>query len=248
MCNKLISLLLIFFLFMGSKAFAQETLTIVEDTTVYFVVDEMPQFDNGDSSLVNYIKENLHYPGTITTPGIYEGKVFVNFIVEKDGTLSHIKILKGISEEFDAEAIRAVKDMPVWKPGKKDGQIVRANFTLPINFKVKAYPPIMSFEDLPPEGMPMFRGGLGELAKYLRTNIKYPADARRKGIEGKVFIAFVIETDGSISNARVLQGVYESLDQEALRVVNAMPNWVPGLYRGQTVRVEYILPVNFKLF
>lgn len=234
-------------LLLGLGAMAQETIPFEPDTSVYAVVDEMPQFNGGDSTLVNYIKEFVHYPATITTPGVYEGKVFVNFIVEKDGTLSNIKVLKGIGEEFDAEAVRAVRDMPAWIPGKKDGEPVRVSFTLPINFKAVAPKQIMSYDELPPEGMPMFPGGLGELLKYITSNIKYPAEARRKGLHGRVFVAFVIETDGSITNARILQGVCESIDQEALRLVNSMPNWIPGLYRGQTVRVEYVLPLNFSL-
>lgn len=234
-------------LFLGLGAFAQETTTIESDSLIYTVVDEMPQFNGGDSTLVNYIKEYVHYPATITTPGVYEGRVFVNFIVEKDGTLSNIKVLKGIGEEFDAEAVRAVKEMPAWIPGKLNGELVRVSFTLPINFKAVAPQQIMSYEELPPEGMPMFPGGLEELLKYIRTNIKYPAEARSKGHHGRVFVAFVIETDGSITNARILQGVCESIDQEALRLVNSMPKWIPGLYRGQTVRVEYVLPLNFSL-
>lgn len=239
--------IIIIALSMGLGAIAQEP-TLEIDTMVYTVVDEMPRFNCGDSCLVNYIKENVHYPSNISTPGMYEGKVFVNFIVEKDGTLSNITVLKGMGEEFDEEAIRAVKEMPSWKPGVKDGKVVRVNFTLPITFKIKVFQQSVSYLELPAEGMPMFRGGKTELAKYLSANIKYPMDAQRKGIHGRVFVAFVVETDGSISNVKIIQGVCESIDQEALRVVNSMPKWVPGMYRGQPVRVEYVLPLNFSLF
>ena len=155
--------------------------------------------------------------------------------------------MRGIGEEFDEEAIRAVKEMPAWKPGVKDGKVVRVNFTLPINFIIKVFQKPVNYMELPAEGMPMFRGGMTELAKYLSANIKYPIDASRKGIHGRVLVAFVVETDGSITNAKIIQGVYESIDQEALRVVNSMPKWVPGMYRGETVRVEYVLPLNFSL-
>ncbi|WP_462280908.1 energy transducer TonB [Salinivirga cyanobacteriivorans] len=97
------------------------------------------------------------------------------------------------------------------------------------------------------EQMPEFPGGQGELFKYISQNIQYPAIAKENGIQGKVFIQFVVGKDGSITNVTVLRGVDPSLDKEAVRVVKNMPKWKPGKQRGKPVYVRYQVPINFKL-
>ena len=97
------------------------------------------------------------------------------------------------------------------------------------------------------EEMPDFPGGTQKLADYLAKNIKYPQMARESGIQGRVFISFVVEPDGSVSNVNVMRSLGGGCDEEAVRVVKAMPKWKPGKQRGKPVRVSYILPVNFKL-
>lgn len=97
------------------------------------------------------------------------------------------------------------------------------------------------------EEMPEFPGGMQKLADYLGKNIKYPQMARESGIQGRVFVNFVVEPDGSVSNVNVMRSLGGGCDEEAMRVVKAMPKWKPGKQRGKAVRVSYILPVNFKL-
>lgn len=97
------------------------------------------------------------------------------------------------------------------------------------------------------EEMPDFPGGTAKLAEYLQKNIKYPQMARESGIQGRVFVNFVVEPDGHVSNVKVLRSLGGGCDEEAMRVVKAMPKWKPGKQRGKPVRVSYILPVNFKL-
>lgn len=97
------------------------------------------------------------------------------------------------------------------------------------------------------EKMPEFPGGMGELMKFLATNIRYPAQAKNAGIQGRVFINFVVETDGSIKDVTVLRGIGGGCDEEAVRVVSMMPKWVPGRQKGKEVRVSYNLPVKFSL-
>ncbi len=97
------------------------------------------------------------------------------------------------------------------------------------------------------ESMPEFPGGMGELMKYLATNIKYPPLAKESGIQGRVFINFVVEPDGKISNVKVLRGIGGGCDEEAVRVVESMPKWKAGKQRGKPVRVSYNLPVKFTL-
>jgi len=96
--------------------------------------------------------------------------------------------------------------------------------------------------------MPEFPGGMDGLTNYLVTNIKYPEEARKSGITGRVFITYVVEKDGTVSNVKVLRGIGGGCDEEALRVVKAMPKWSPGKNeQGETVRFQYNLPIMFSL-
>lgn len=97
------------------------------------------------------------------------------------------------------------------------------------------------------EDMPEFPGGELALRKYIANSIKYPVIAQENGIQGKVYVTFVVDKDGSISDARVARGVDPSIDKEALRVVNLLPKWKPGKQRGKAVRVSYTVPINFVL-
>jgi protein TonB len=97
------------------------------------------------------------------------------------------------------------------------------------------------------ESMPAFPGGEASLYKYLAENIKYPQMAKESGIQGRVFVTFVVERDGSVTDVRVLRGIGGGCDEEAIRVVKNMPRWTPGKQRGKSVRVQYNLPVKFTL-
>ena len=97
------------------------------------------------------------------------------------------------------------------------------------------------------ESMPKFPGGERGLLKYLADNIRYPEMARESGIQGRVFVSFIVETDGSISDIRVLRGIGGGCDEEAIRVVEYMPEWIPGKQRNKLVRVQFNLPIRFVL-
>lgn len=94
--------------------------------------------------------------------------------------------------------------------------------------------------------MPQYPGGPNEMMKYMQENIKYPQSAKDKKIEGRVFVTFVVEKDGSITNATVLRGIDEACDAEALRVVASMPKWTPGKQDGETVRTQFTVPIIYK--
>jgi len=96
--------------------------------------------------------------------------------------------------------------------------------------------------------MPSFPGGFDAMIKYLVSNIKYPEEAKKNGITGTVFVQYIVEKDGTVSNAKVLQGIGSGCDEEALRVVKAMPKWIPGKDdNNKTVRVQFNLPIKFSL-
>ncbi len=97
------------------------------------------------------------------------------------------------------------------------------------------------------EQMPEYPGGMQALFEYLGQNVKYPEDAKKQKVEGRVIAIFVVETDGSISNVEVVRPVFPSLDAEAVRVLSGMPKWKPGMQSGKVVRVKYTVPINFSL-
>lgn len=97
------------------------------------------------------------------------------------------------------------------------------------------------------EDMPEFPGGEMALRAYIANAIKYPVIAQENGIQGKVYVTFVVGKDGSVSNATIARGVDPSIDKEALRVVNSLPKWKPGKQRGKPVNVSYTVPINFVL-
>jgi protein TonB len=97
------------------------------------------------------------------------------------------------------------------------------------------------------ESMPAFPGGESELHRYLAENIKYPQMAKESGIQGRVFVTFVVEKNGSVTDVKVLRGIGGGCDEEAIRVVKNMPKWTPGKQRGKPVRVQFNLPVKFTL-
>ncbi|MBR6601007.1 MAG: energy transducer TonB [Bacteroidaceae bacterium] len=153
--------------------------------------------------------------------------------------------------------------MPNWTPGKQKGEPVRVRFTLPVSFRLsggstdKAQEPakVAQTENASSgdeifqvvENMPEYPGGMSELMKYLQKEIKYPKEAQEQGKQGRVIVEFVVEKNGSITEAKVMKPVDPLLDAEALRVVSAMPNWNPGKQRGKEVRTRFTLPVTFRL-
>lgn len=104
--------------------------------TIYNNIEIMPEFPGGFSELRNFLTSNVNYPESAKTNNI-EGRTLVSFVVEKDGSITDIEVLRGFDKDCDAEAVRVVSTMPKWKPGVKDGETVRCRFTLPFTFKIK---------------------------------------------------------------------------------------------------------------
>lgn len=161
-----------------------------------------------------------------------------------------------VQEEEPPPTVEEMKDVVIAKTtqeGEKGDGTVGLD-----DGKGKEAPPPVAEEPPPPkpeqvftivEQMPSFPDGEAALFKWLRDNIKYPAIARENSIEGKVYVGFVVNTDGSITDVTVKRGVTGGavLNDEAIRVVKAMPKWKPGRQQGREVRVSYTLPIQFKL-
>ena len=110
---------------------------VEEDTEVVFVVVEsMPAFPGGDAALFKYLNDNIKYPVIAQESGI-QGRVICQFVVNRDGSIVDIEVVRSVDKSLDAEAIRVIKNMPRWTPGKQRGKTVRVKYTLPVNFRLQ---------------------------------------------------------------------------------------------------------------
>lgn len=234
------------------------------DDEIYEVVENMPRFPNGGmQALMQYLNENIRYPEAAIKAGV-QGRVTVQFIVDKDGSIDEVKTMRGVNPDLDAEAIRVIKMMPRWEPGTHKGKPVRVKYTVPVMFRLTPEPIekidemiVVGYRtpDAPVTGdvyevvdkMPEFPGGMTGLMQYLSKNVKYPADAHAKGIQGRVVVSVIVNTKGKATNATIVQSVSPSLDAEALRVAGTMPDWTPGTKDGTPVNVKYSFPITFRL-
>lgn len=227
----------------------ESTQSQIQDTTVFVVVDHMPQF-NG--SVQEWIASHVKYPYEAMRQNI-QGKVYVQFIIDEQGKVINPSIARGADSLLNTEALRVIGEMPDWTPGSQRGKKVKVSYTLPINFALSSsggLPKPDTFASdssvfVVVEDMPKFPQGTAK--DWIVKNIKYPAQAMKKGLQGKVYIQFIIEKDGSLSNIKIVRGIDPTLDNEAVRVIKSMPKWIPGKQRGLMVRVSYVLPVNFEL-
>lgn len=249
----------------------RDSLINEKDNVIFEVVEHMPEFANGGmAGLMEYLSKNIQYPADAHSKGV-QGRVTVQFVVEKDGSISNTRVLRGVDPSLDKEAVRVAATMPNWRPGMQKGQAVRVKYTVPIMFRLSDptddYKPVneqpkeivtvgYASKDPTPEigtvfevveEMPQFPGGMEGLMQYLSRNIKYPVDAQKAGIQGKVIVQTIIDKDGNVTNTKIVQGTNTFLDAEAIRVTNAMPKWKAGKQRGQAVNVKYTFPIMFRL-
>lgn len=232
-----------------------------------------PEFPGGMTQLSDFMMKNLRYPQSARDNNI-QGSVVLSFIVETDGTLTKIQVLRSLDPSCDEEAMRVVSLMPKWKPGEQNGQPVRVQFQFPIRFvlskptEVGSKPAIQegaqSQRDNVTSGtqtsandsdevfrvvdeQPEFPGGLAQMSDFLKKNLRYPGFARDNKIQGTVVVYFVVGLDGSLENIKITRSVDPLLDAEAIRVVSLMPKWKPGRSRGRFVRVSNTIPIKFTI-
>lgn len=152
--------------------------------------------------------------------------------------IDHINVLKGkaATEIYGAEGKNGVIEIKTKKPVLLD---------VVVKTEAQTEPDDKPFDVV--EQMPEFPGGKEALMKFISENVKYPKEAEEKGLQGRVVVRYVIEKDGSISEVEIAKSVNEYLDAEAIRVVNAMPKWIPGKQKGEPVRVKFTIPITFRL-
>ncbi len=200
-------------------------------------VDQLPSFPGGQQALFAFLAENLNAPFSPQANKTL-GQVVVKFVVFKDGTIGNIGIMKSLAPAEDEEAIRVVKAMPKWIPGKLKGEDVNVEMGLPVRFDFLAEATFVKGK-LTCDGVdkaPKFPGAEEALMKYIGQNLVYPVSARRDKIQGDVLVQFFIEKDGRVTQPIVTSGLDPNIDMEVLRLFAKMPKWEPALLNGQPVR------------
>ena len=246
--KKALLIALVLFSFVTVKA--QDTVK-----RIFTSVEVEPTFPGGIVEFYRYLQTNVKYPPDARKNRL-EGKVFVSFIVEKDGSLTNSAILKGLSTDIDAEALRVVNNSPKWKPGIQNGRPVRVQYSIPLSFKLPSEAEqrqVDSLNNLPfdqkvftaVEHEPEFPGGRQGFRKYLSDSLKYPDKARDNDLHGQVFVSFVVEKDGSLSAIKISRSLTRETDAEAIRVLQDGPKWVPGVQNGKPARVMFTVVIPF---
>ena len=187
------------------------------------------------------------------------GKMVAAFTVDTDGSVKNIKLVEFIDSDSAIEMIRVLNACPKWEPAKRNGKPISIEIKYPMVFKPKATaakvvpqkkatdsisnPEDKIYNTSAVESKPEFPGGIKEFYAYVAHNYKVP---NVKGLSGKVFVKFVIEKDGSVTDIKVIRDIGYGSGEEAIRMLSKCPKWIPGQQMGKPVRVEYMLPINIK--
>lgn len=185
----------------------------------------------------------------------HAGTLEIAFTVDETGAVLDPEIIRSIDEETDQAILNVFRNMPTWIPGSSEGipeaQRLVQRIQVPIgeNTIMEQYlemPRYPGCEDISDEAD--HKSCWEQLMlQFIYTNIQYPEFARENGIEGTVVIRFVVDKDGSVIDTEILREIGGTCGAESLRVVNMMPNWIPGKLFNEPAKIQYYLPVKFKL-
>ncbi|RYF12860.1 MAG: energy transducer TonB [Flavobacteriales bacterium] len=260
--SSLIAVLLL--TFCSKPAIAQD-----DDKIYNFVsIKNPPTYPGGLQAFYKFLGTNIKYPEMAVKNNVH-GKVLVSFVVEKDGSLSDIKIERGLGFGTDEEAIRVLKISRNWNPGIEDARPVRVKYNIPISFALPGVKANTNTNNARPTSAansstpvvedntvynfvsmvnpPKYPGGLDKLYKFLSENIKYPKEAKDNKIQGKVLVSFTVLKDGALADIKVERKLGYGTDEEAVRVLKLSPKWEPGYQNGKPVNVKYNIPISFNL-
>lgn len=232
------------------KALSVQAQDTVGDNAIFQIVEEMPKF-NGDA--IKWVNQHVKYPVKAIEQSI-SGKVLVSFVISKTGAVKDVRIAKGADPVLNEEALRVIKAMPAWTPGKQKGKVVNVAYTIPVNFSISKTDDVIvtaygsekkqDAKDIFTivEDMPKFKG---DIATWLQEHIQMPVGVDLKEA-ARTYVSYVVFEDGTLHDIKIAKSSGNTaLDNEALRVINAMPAWTPGKQRGNFVKVSYLLPIVF---
>ncbi len=217
------------------------SLAIVEDDIVT-AVDMFPEFPGGNTALMKFLSHNINYPQKAMENGI-QGKVVVQFIVKKDGTIGTVKVVKSVHPLLDEEAKRLVKMLPKFEPAYRDEKPVNTWYTLPVTFKLQGLDkkPTLFTVLTEVDKNPQFIGGEETLRLFIR-NFRYPETAfikTKKGkmlrnFQGQIDAHFLIKDDGTVGDIKIVKSIHHSVDEEFKRIIKSFL-FEPGIKDGKPI-------------
>jgi TonB family protein len=218
---------------------------------IFVVVEQQPEYPGGLEAMMKFLSESIVYPDEAKAKGI-QGRVICNFVVMKDGSIDDVNVVRGVDPLLDAEAVRVLKSMPAWKPGKQRGQAVNVRYTLPLEFRLDNKPlseekkeELQRIKDSFVEAE--FPGGESAYFKYLTESIKYPVIAQENGIQGLVLARYRILSNGKVEFIDITNGADPLLGREVQRIIEGMPDWTPSRIDGKGTTSVATLTVQFRL-
>jgi len=215
----------------------------VNDDNIFYPVEKHPQFPGGETELYKFIKLKRTYPKSAQEDGI-EGRVITRFVILPDGSIDNVTVLRGIHPACDSVAIEIIRSMPKWIPGTLNGKAVSTSYTLPITFPYDGGSRRVYWA---PDQRASFQGTEQALFKFIAENMKYYGCSEGPCPQGRVVVRFIITKEGKIDLPKIIKGITPTLDNEALRIINLMPDWIPAKHKGETVNSYFILPIVFRL-
>ena len=261
--------IIIMLLFMNTVTFS-----FAQEETILPVAQEMPNLeacagiaDLTDRRNCTYenidavLAEHLAYPDAAKQAGV-DGFVIVRFVVDEKGKAIDYTIDEDPGYGMGEAALKAVKKIGKWMPGRNKGEAVKVRMTIPVKFVMPEQPIETSPVLLPDvmdfaEHMPRFQGcdrtdekearncTHQSIAQFMRANLAYPEEAKKQNINGTVIVTFIVNETGMVTDAQVEEGIGGGCDEEAIRLVKSMPQWTPGMHGGKTVKVRLQLPFQF---
>ncbi len=232
--KKFIYLTLLFFA--SSLVYAQDKPSGAHDT-----VRVLPQF-NGD--LYRYLANAVIYPKKEQYDDI-TGIVYASFVVEKNGTITDVKLLKGVAKGpgLDSEALRVLRAMPKWNPGTVDGVPVRVQYNIPISFDLGDWNErdTTAYLITKVKKQPFYKQG--DPVAFIISALKTDFNTEVKS--GKVTASFIIEKNGFLSQITIISGISADLDSKVIQCIKNMEQWEPGIRKRKSVRVKYFLTIDF---
>ena len=198
------------------------------------------QFPGGMEQLIKFLSENIKYPVECEKQGI-QGRVVLLIVIDKDGSVTDIKVAKSVHPLLDAEAVRVASSMPHWQPATKDGQPVRIRYSLPITFSLNT--PATEKDQASRDRDATFPGGLEAIRKYLDKNFVRPLEC--SDIEGNMEVAFIVDEEGKVSMVEVTKSLHPKLDKALTQVFMNMPKWQPAMRDGKPRQMRFTMPLHY---
>ncbi len=222
---------------------------------IYILVEQEPEFPGGRKAMFEFIDKNIVYP-KMAMDSLIEGVVKVRFNVTTSGELTDLMVVitkEKLGYGLEEAAIDVVKKMPPWTPGRQNGFPIPFTYTIPVRFSFY-YKITKGVNEKIPDNIflistiqPQFPGGRSAMIDFISNTLKYPKGALENKIEGKILLKFIIDSIGKVCCVDIVgDPIGYGLEEEAIRIIRAMPLWTPAYLDYKPVSVYYRMPINFK--